>query len=165
MPLSIRAFLISFAGAALIPGAVAATSITPRGVGPIALGALYSDLQAKGLVEAMSPGCEVAGPNNRSAQLRPPLKGSIDLTLTEPRRVETITIYSGATARGVGVGATSRALKAAFPAAKFDHSSDATFAATFVSVPRGKGGPLSFAVSTKTKRVQQIAVPSLSVCD
>ncbi len=157
--------LVLLAGVALSPPAFSAALITPQGVGPIKLGARYSDLKAKGLVEPMGPGCEVAGPNTRSARLRPPLKGSIDLTLSEPRRVSTITIYRGATARGVAVGATSQAVKAAFPAAKFDRSGEETFGVTFVEVPRGKGGPIAFAVSTKTKRVEQIAVPNISVCD
>jgi hypothetical protein len=147
------------------PSAFSAASITAQGVGPIKLGARYTDLLQKGLIEKMGPGCEVAGPNTRSARLRPPLKGSVDLTLSEPRRVSTITIYRGATARGVGVGATSQAIKAAFPAAKFDRSGEETFGVTFVEAPRGKGGPIAFAVSTKTKHVEQIAVPNISVCD
>jgi hypothetical protein len=157
--------LVLLAGVVLSPSTLSATLITPQGVGPIRLGALYSDLQAKGLIEPMGPGCEVAGPNTRGAKLRPPLKGSVDLTLSEPRRVATITIFGGATARGVGVGATSQAIKAAFPGAKFDRSGEQTFGVTFVEVPRGKGGPIAFAVSTKTKRVDQIAVPNVSVCD
>lgn len=166
MPISkTRIALVLLVGVLFSPSAFSAASITPLGVGPIKLGARYSDLLAKGLVEKMGPGCEVAGPNTRSARLRPPLKGSVDLTLSEPRRVATITIYGGATARGVGVGATSQAVKAAFPAAKFDRSGEETFGVTFVEAPRGKGGPIAFAVSTKTKRVEQIAIPNVSVCD
>jgi hypothetical protein len=157
--------LVLLSGASFSPSAFSAASITPQGVGPIKLNALYSDLRAKGLVEPMGPGCEVAGPNTRSARLRPPLKGSVDLTLSEPRRVATITIFGGATARGVGVGSTGKAVKAAFPAAKLDRSGEDTFGVTFVEAPRGKGGPIAFAVRTKTKRVEQIAIPNVSVCD
>ena len=53
----------------------------------------------------------------------------------------------------------------AFPAAKFDHSSDHVFGLTFVNLPRGKGVPIAFALSTKTKRVREVAVPVVSVCD
>lgn len=166
MPISkTRIAPVLLVGVLFSSSAFSAASITPLGVGPIKLGARYSDLLAKGLVEKMGPGCEVAGPNTRSARLRPPLKGSVDLTLSEPRRVATITIYGGATARGVGVGATSQAVKAAFPAAKFDRSGEETFGVTFVEAPPGKGGPIAFAVSTKTKRVEQIAIPNVSVCD
>lgn len=128
MPISKTCIALVLAAiVAFAPSAYSAASITPQGVGPVKLGARYSDLQSKGLVEPMGPGCEVAGPNTRSARLRPPLKGSVDLTLSEPRRVSTITIYRGATARGVGVGATSQAVKAAFPAAKIDRSGEETF--------------------------------------
>ncbi|PPD44064.1 MAG: hypothetical protein CTY15_08375 [Methylocystis sp.] len=166
MPHFIARFcIILTAVSAFSAPAVRATTITPQGVGPVKLGARYADLQAKGLVGPIGPGCELAGPNTRAAKLRPPLKGSVDFTLTEPRRAATITVNGGATARGVGVGSTSRALKTAFPAAKFDHSSDEVFLATFVRVPRSGGGPIAFAVSTKTKRVQQIAIPNLAVCE
>lgn len=161
----IRAALILLAGLAIVPSAHSAASITPKGVGPIQLGARYSDLLAKGLVEPMSPGCEVAGPKPRSARLRAPLKGSVEFTLSEPRRVATITIYGGATAWGVGVGAPGQKVKAAFPGIKIDRSGEETFGVTFIDVPRAKGGPIAFAVSTKTKRVEQIAVPNISICD
>jgi hypothetical protein len=73
--------------------------LSNRAVSPIKLGARYTDLQAKRLAESIGPSCEVAGPNTRSARLRASPKGSVEFTLSEPRRVATITIYSGATAR------------------------------------------------------------------
>jgi hypothetical protein len=161
----IRAFFILLTSVAFAPSALSVTSITRHGVGTIKLGARYTDLRARGLVGPIGPGCELAGTNTRAAKLQTPLKGSVDFTQSAPRRVATITVFGGATARGVGVGATSHALRVAFPTAKFDHSSDQTFGSTFVSVPRRGGGPIAFAVSTKTKRVQQIAVPHLSVCE
>lgn len=85
------------------------------------------------------------------------MKVSVDLTLSEPRRVS---IKGGETDRGIDVGATSQAVKAAFPAERIDRSGEETFDVTFVEAPRGKGGPIAIAVSTKTKRVEQIAVPN-----
>lgn len=160
-----RATLILLAGMGAVPPAYSAAIITPQGVGPIRLGARYSELQAKGLVESIGPGCEVAGPNTRAARLRPPLKGSVEFTLSEPRRVVTITIYGGAAARGVRVGAPIRAVRAAFPGVKIDRSGEETFGMTFFDVPHEKGGPIGFAVGKKTKRVEQIAIPNVSVCD
>jgi hypothetical protein len=119
--------------------AFSATSIIPTGVGPIKLGSRYTDLKTKGPVEAMGLGGEVARPNTLSTKLRPPLKGSVDLILSKPRRVETITIYGGASGRGIGVGATFQAVKAVFPAVKIDRSGEETFGLTFVDVHRGKG--------------------------
>jgi hypothetical protein len=159
-----RATLILLAGMAA-PSAYSAVIITPQGVGPIKLGARYSELQAKALVESIGPGCEVAGPNTRAARLRSPLKGSVEFTLSEPRRVATITIYGGAAARGVSVGAPSSAIRVAFPGVKIDRSGEETFGMTFFDVPHEKGGPIGFAVGKKTKRVEQIAIPNVSVCD
>jgi hypothetical protein len=162
----IRIFIILLAGVALTSSAFPSETITPQGVGLVKLGATYTDLRAKGLVGPISGVCsEMAGPDSQGARLLPPLKGSVGFTFSKPRRVDTITIEGGATARGIGVGATSQALKTAFPAAKFDHSSEQVFGLTFVNVPRGKGGPIAFAVSTKSKRVQEVGVPGVPVCD
>jgi len=148
-----------------VPAFAAQKVVTPRGVDGVTLGARFTTLHARGLVGPIGPGCEAAGPNARSASLRPPLQGSVDFTFTEPRRVKTITVRGGAAARGVHVGSTARALRRAFPSARFDHSTDAVFGATFVSVGRYGGGPIGFTVSTTTKRVQLIAVPGVAACE
>jgi hypothetical protein len=147
------------------PAFAAEPAVTARGVGAVTLGALYATLHARRLVGPIGPGCEVAGPNARSAQLRPPLQGSVDFTMTEPRRVATITIRGGAAARGIGVGASETALRRAFPSARFDHATDTLFGATFVRVGRQAGGPFAFALDTKTKRVDLIAVPDVATCE
>jgi hypothetical protein len=160
----VRAFAGVFACMAWTSPAFPADSITPQGVGPIKLGALYTDLRGKGLVGPIGVRCgELSGPDDRAAELLRPLKGSVSFTSSKPWRVEDISIQGGATARGIGVGATSQALKAAYPAARY--SPDKTFGLIFVSVPRGKGGPLAFGVNMDTKRVQEIAVPRITVCD
>ncbi len=152
--------------AALAAPAFAAPKIvTPQGVGGVTLGARYTTLRAMGLVGPIGLGCEAAGPQARSATLSAPLQGSVDFTFTTPRRVKTITVRGGAAARSIHVGSTGNALRRAFPSARFDHSSDALFGATFVSVPRHGGGPLGFTVSATTQRVQLIAVPSVVACE
>lgn len=144
----------------------AAHRITPQGVGAIKLGAQYSTLRAKGLIGPIQRGCELAGPNARSANLLAPLKGSVDFTQTSPRRVATITIRGGAsTPRGISVGSTSRALMRAYPRARFDHTTDSVFGATFVRVGRRGGGPLGFTVGVSSKRVQLIAAPHVVACE
>lgn len=153
------------ATAVAAPAFASPKEITPRGVGAVKLGVSYSALHAKGLVGSIGPGCELGGPNTRSAKLRPPLKGTVDFTLSAPRRVKTISVTGGAAARGVGVGSTNATLKAAYPTATFDHSSDSVFLATFVHVGPRDGGPLAFLVSTKTKKVQLIAIPNIAACE
>jgi hypothetical protein len=152
------------ASSATASGATAA-QITPKGVGAVKLGATHTSLHAHHRVGKLIKGCELAGPNARSARLTAPLKGSVDFTLTVPRKVTDITVTGGAKARGVGVGAHLPAIKAAFPKAKVDHSTDQMFGLTFVTIPKNGGGKLQFAVSTQTHKVTLIGIPFIAVCE
>jgi hypothetical protein len=142
-----------------------AAKITPAGVDGVKLGETYAQLRAGHLVGRIGKGCELAGPNARSATLRAPLKGNVDFTMTTPRKVVDISIRGGATARGVGIGATIPQIKSAYPKAKVDHSTDHTFAVTLVRVPKNGGGRLQFAVDTMTHRVVIIGVPAIPFCE
>jgi hypothetical protein len=139
--------------------------VTPAGVGAVKLGKTYQALRGAGLLGKVRPGCELAGPRTRSAPLRAPLRGSVDLTLGSPRKVARIVVNRGAAARGVGIGATSAAIKAAFPKVVFDTSTEETFRITLARVPKSGGGPLEFAVSTQTRKVMLIGVPSIGFCE
>jgi hypothetical protein len=114
----------------------------------------------------MRPGCELA-PNTKSAKLKAPLKGSVNYTLHNPRRVDNISITGGAKARGVGIGATIAQIKAKFPHAAVDHSTDSVFQLTLVRTPKrphGRGR-ITFGVSTQTKRTTIIGVPFIAFCE
>jgi hypothetical protein len=145
--------------------AAAPAKITPAGVGGVTLGETYAQLRSRHLVGRIGKGCELAGPNARSASLRAPLKGSVDFTMTTPRKVVDVSIRGGATARGVGIGATIPQIKAAFPKAKIDHSTEHTFAITLVRIPKNGGGRLQFAVDTITHRVTIVGVPAIPFCE
>lgn len=139
--------------------------ITAAGVDGVKLGMTYTHLRAAGLVGKIGPGCELAGPQARSARLRAPLRGSVDFTQTTPRKVAAISVTAGATARGVGVGATVARIRQAFPKAVADHGTDSTFGITLYKVPKSGGGKLQFAVDTTTKKVTIIAVPAIAFCE
>jgi hypothetical protein len=143
----------------------AAPKITGSGAGKVKLGASYTTLRKKGLVNAIRPGCELAGPNARAAKLKPPLKGFVNFTQKNPRKVTDITITGGATARGVGVGGSLEDIHAAYPKAVDDHSTDDTFEATLVRIPKSDGGKIMFAVDVNTKKITQIGVPSIGFCE
>jgi hypothetical protein len=145
----------------------AAAVITPTRVDGVHLGDTHADLRARGKVGPIGPGCELGGPNTRSAKLRAPLKGSVTYTLQNPRKVTTITITGGAKARGVGIGATISAIKAKFPNAKVDHSTDQVFQLTLVTTPRRpeSGGRIMFGVSTQTHKTTIIGVPGIAFCE
>jgi hypothetical protein len=145
--------------------AAAAPTITGAGVGKVKLKATYTSLRKHNLVGKIGPGCELGGPNTRSAKLKAPLKGFVNFTLKNPRKVTDITITGGATARGVGVGGSMADIHAAYPTATDDHSTDDTFGATLVRVPKSDGGKIMFAVDTTSGKITQIGVPSIGFCE
>ena len=134
-------------------------------LGKVKVGKTFRSLRTAGLVGKLRPGCPLGGPQTRSARLKAPLKGSVNYTLTKPRRVVDISIRGGATARGVGIGAKIPAIKAAFPKAKVDHSTEQVFGITLVRIPPNGGGRIQFAVDTTTKRTTLIGVPRIAFCE
>jgi hypothetical protein len=139
--------------------------ITAAGVDGIKLGAKHSRLYARGKLGRLRRGCELAGPGTRAARLRAPLKGTADMTRRDPRRVRSITVTGGATARGVGIGATIEEIMERFPGAKVDHGTDEVFLLTLVKVPRSAGGRIVFGVSTETDEITVIGVPYIAFCE
>jgi hypothetical protein len=164
-----RATALLAAVVLIVTGAVAVAAagvrITPAGAGAVKLGKTYTSLRTAGLLGKIGPGCELGGPRTRSAPLRAPLQGAVDLTFGTPRRVGAITVLAGATARGVGIGASAAAIRAAFPRVTFDHRGDKTFGLTIARVPKSGGGKLEFGIATTTKQVTLIGIPRIPVCD
>ena len=164
-----RRFAFTLAIAVLLAGATVALAatkkVTPSGVGGVKLGKTHSALRSAGLVGKLRKGCELAGPNARSARLLAPLRGSVDYTQSTPRRVVSIAIRGGAEARGVGIGDSRAAVKAAYPKVKFDSSTESTFGITLAKVPKNGGGRLQFAIDTGTKKVVLIGVPRIRFCE
>jgi hypothetical protein len=157
-----------FAGGATAPAQTAreaSQSVTKAGVGGVKLGKSYAQLRAQGLIGKIRHGCEFGGPNTRSAKLRSPLKGSVDFTLTSPRKVETISVTGGATAQGVGIGDTITDIKNVFTHAKVDHSTEGVFGITLVKIPKKDGGRFQFAVDVSTGKVTIIGIPFIAICD
>jgi hypothetical protein len=144
----------------------AAAKISPSRVDGVHLGDTHQDLRARGKVGPLKPGCELGGPNTRSANLKLPLKGFVTYTLSNPRKVTAITVRGGAKARGVGIGAKIPAILAKFPNAEVEHDTDEVFQLTLVMTPeRQNGNRIMFGVSTKTKRTTLIGVPGIAFCE
>jgi hypothetical protein len=154
-------------GAAIAAAVTPVPGITGKGVGAVTLGASYKKLHRKGVIGKIRPGCELGGPRTRSAPLKAGVKGTVEFTLKDPRRVRSISIRggSGATARGVGIGATIPEIKAAFPTATEEHGTDEVFLLTLVRVPKSDGGKITFGVSTTTGKVMVIGVPYIAFCE
>lgn len=164
-----RTIAAGVAVAALLgPGAATAAApqkITSKGVGQVKLGKTFDQMRAKHLVGKLRDGCELSGPNTKFSKLRSPLRGTVDWSKTSVRKVKRITIFKGAEARGVGIGDSIAAIKAAFPKAKVDHGPEDVFGITLVRIPKNGGGKMAFVVSVNTKKTQSISVPNVSFCD
>jgi hypothetical protein len=116
-------------------------------------------------VGRIGQGCELGGPDTRSARLRAPLKGLVNYSLATPRRVRDINLTGGARARGVGIGSTIRQIRAAFPKAKVDRSTEEVFGLTLVRIPRNGGGRFHFGVDVDTDKTTVIGVPRIAFCE
>jgi hypothetical protein len=152
------------AGLAITASAAAApqaAKITGAGVDGVKVGASYTSLRLAHKLAKATRGCELAGPQARAAKLLAPLKGSVDLTISRPRKVDTITVLGGAKAKGVGVGATRAAVKRAFPRAKFRR----VLGTTLATVPKAEGGPFEFSLGTAGKTVDAIGIPHIPFCE
>src|SRR4051812_3373888 len=148
------------------PGATIAAApkkITPAGVGQVKLGMTFSQLRAKHLVGKLHKGsCDAAGPNAQPfARLRSPLRGIADFTRGTPHKLTDVAIRSGATARGVGVGDSLAKVKAKFPKRKIQH----IIGLIFVNVPNVKHIKEQFIVDPGTKKVTDIGVPFVAICE
>jgi hypothetical protein len=145
--------------------AAAPAKVTDEGVGKVKLGATHASLHKKGLVGHMVRGCELAGPGQKAARLKAPLRGAVNLTRSKPRRVDTILVTKGAAAEGVGIGDTKADIKAAFPHAKFDSSGGGIFGVVIATVPKRDGGRFQFGIDTGTKKIRNIGVPIIPFCE
>jgi hypothetical protein len=136
------------------------------GVGKVKVGKRYTALRADALVERMRRGCELGGPDTRSARLKAPLKGFVDLsTRRKPRVVRSISLTGGATSRGVGIGSTIAQIKAAFPGATVDRNTEEVFGITLVKVSKAAGGRFHFAIDVDTNKTTQIGIPFIAFCE
>ena len=161
-----RALAVVLAAGIAAPAVAAAPEkATKRGVGDVELGATHRALRAQGLVGPQEPGCELGATPRKAAELRRGLEGAVELTRTRPRRVRSILVTEGAEARGVGIGARRRDIRAAFPHARFDDGTEEVFGVTLATVPRRDGGRMQFALDADTRRVTLIGVPYVAFCE
>jgi hypothetical protein len=155
---------VASSGIAVSAQTAAGPGVSPRGVGGVKIGATFRKLHRRHLVGRLHRGCALA-PNTRSARLLKPLRGSVDFTRKTPPRVADVLIRGGATARGVGIGATIADIQSAFPSAIIDHGTEQTFKITLVKIPKNGGGRIQFAVDLSTHQVSLIGVPFVPFCE
>jgi hypothetical protein len=157
---------VAVAALALGPGAATAAAppkITPAGVGQVKLGMTFQQLRDKHLVGKLHKGnCDAAGPNAQPfARLRSPLRGIADFTRGTAHKLTDVSIRSGAKARGVGVGDSLAKVKSKFPKRKIQH----TLGLIFVHIPNAKHIKEQFILDQDTKKVTDIGVPFVAICE
>jgi hypothetical protein len=163
--LLVPALILSATLAAPAAANPAAAKITGSGVDGVKVGASYVALRHAHKLAKATRGCELAGPQARAARLLSPLKGSVNLTMANPRHVQTILITGGAKAKGVGIGSKLASVKAKFPHVTVDHGTDSTFGISVARVPKRDGGKFEFAIDVKTHKVTLIGIPGLAFCE
>lgn len=164
--LAAGAALVQPAGAGVRARSARPLLVTATRAGRVHLGELASTLIARHLIGKIRPGCPLGGSNTRSARLSRPLAGTVDFTLSSPRRVQDISVTGGGvTARGIAIGASLKAVKRAYPKAHIDNSTVATFGVISILIPRSEGGPLQLDVDHKSKRLIIIGAPFVATCD
>lgn len=159
------AFAVGSAGATDTTETQAPKRVTPTGVGPVKLKARHTRLRERGLVGKLRGGCPLGGDDTRAARLRSPLRGTVNYGSSNPRRVRDIQVTRGARARGVGIGSTIPQIRAAFPNARVDRSTEEIFELTLVRIPKDGGGRFQFAVDVNTDRTTLIGVPFVAFCE
>jgi hypothetical protein len=171
MAVALGSLCLVIGGSVAYAGTARPVKITPNGVGAIALGESYYQLRAERLVGRVGR-CSAGNPDqvgDRVATLTPPLNGSVHFGCTDTGdpvlntfKVSAIEITGGASAQGVGVGATLAQIKRVFPKEHVDHTNDVRgFTVVGVLLKRNGVPSISFAVSTTNHRVTQIGIPYL----
>lgn len=144
--------------------AAAPAKVTKRGVGPVKLGKTHASLKAKGVLGPMVAGCELAGPGQKAARIRGSIEGAVNLT-RGGHRVKSIVVTDGAAAKGVGFGDRARHIRAKFPHAEFDKSTEEVFGLTLVTVPKRNGGRFQFGIDARTNKISIMGVPFIAFCE
>lgn len=137
----------------------------PGQVGDIHLGDTIASLSKRKLIGRLHPGCEL-DPGQRTAHLRPPLKGWA-FFFHGGKRLSSLSIEAGAkTAKGIGVGSTVAEARDAYPKAEYDRpGSNEPFAEGFFWVNHASNPKMTFLIFPDTKQIAAIDLPSPNFCE
>jgi hypothetical protein len=139
--------------------------ITSHGVGRVRLGATIGALSRRHLIGRLRQGCEL-DTGQRVAPLRAPLAGWA-IFEGGKRRLTSISIEGGAeTARGIGIGSTAAAARAAYPNAEWlSPRRMYPLPVGLLWVNSGRHPKFGILVDPDTFRVESISIPSPNFCE
>lgn len=142
--------------------------VTERGVGGLTIGRPLAAIQADGLIGPLSPGCELASPRPYGAKLRAPLKGFASFSgRGASSKLQSLSLTGGAsTSRGITIGATSAAVRLAYPTARVENSRPGDPIEIYAIVlSRGSRDRIWFRLSRRGGRVTFIDIPGPEICE
>ena len=161
--------LLCLLGPASTAGA-ATTLLRLDGIGPLKVGMTRAAAVKTGWLADRAPGCELASPRPITYRFTGPkapgnLRGSAQF---ERGRLSVVSFSGGVRTRvGVRIGAPTSRMVSKYRNAGFAASSmfSSTFAGTFVSVQRERGGRQVLGAFAKGGHVKNLAVPAVPVCE
>ena len=158
------------------PATTAATggvpALGPNELGKIRVGQTQEELEATGQVGPVGPGCEAAGPNAESAELKVPGTTPDQLTgavLLDEDVVSGITISEGQTVDGVKIDMkidqATKQMEAAGYTLEPDDGTGDMFGVVIAQFTKD-GEPVYGLVAEKfSKKVTSISTPSVAICE
>ena len=153
-----------------VPSTTAASAaerkLSPSGFGPLTLGMTLDTARSGGLVTNVRPGCELGGPG----QMTSDIPGASQAYATfDDGKLTNISLRQGETAEGLRSGATIDQAKQTYSGNGFSVTVDETPVEVFdfisVSVKRNGADAYEFGADPKTKKIGDMAVPNLLICD
>jgi len=166
----------SSASTTAAPATTAAASgvpaLGPNEIGKIKIGQTQEELEATGQVGPVGPGCEAAGPNSETAELKIPGTTPDQLTgavLLDEDVVSGITISEGQTVDGIKIDMkideATKQMEAAGYTLEPDDGTGDMFGVVIAQFTKA-GEPVYGLVAEKfSKKVTSISTPSVAICE
>lgn len=159
-------------GAGASPAVAASpTELRTDGIGPLTLGMKRADAVATGWLANRGTGCPLGGgalPITyalRGTKAPKALRGAVEF---RGGRLRTLSFSRGVrTTEGVTVGTTTSRMVSRYRAAGFtvERRSSSTFGGTFVGVAKGSTPTLGAFASGSGRRITDLAIPAIPVCE
>lgn len=147
--------------------APAPLELNEAGLGPLTVGMSAGAASGTGLIGALGPGCELAGPGQQGA----PLQGGVNGSATfDNGNLSTISVRGGAsTAAGIHVGSSLPEVQAAYSSDGYsvsvDNSTVGTFGVVVATITKNGQPAFGMTLDPATNNVTAMAIPTIQFCE